>query len=52
MARHDPVVIMKMLLIGYLYGIDSERRLTKEIHVNIVYRWFLGLDFGKNSALN
>jgi transposase len=40
----DPVVIMKMLLIGYLYGIDSERRLMKEIHVNIAYRWFLGLD--------
>jgi len=40
----DPVVIVKMLLIGYLYGIDSERQLEKEITVNIAYRWFLGID--------
>lgn len=40
----DPVVIIKMLLIGYLYGIESERRLEKEIQVNIAYRWFLRLD--------
>ena len=33
-----------MLLIGYLYGIDSERRLETEIPVNIAYRWFLGID--------
>ena len=39
----DPVVIIKMLLIGYLYGINSERRLEQEIKVNIAYRWFLGL---------
>ena len=40
----DPVVIIKMLLIGYLYGIMSERKLEKEIIVNIAYRWFLGLN--------
>ena len=40
----DPVVLVKMLLIGYLYGIDSERKLEQEITVNIAYRWFLGLD--------
>nr|WP_242831300.1 transposase [Desulfitobacterium dehalogenans] len=40
----DPVVLVKMLLIGYLYGIDSERKLEQEILVNIAYRWFLGLD--------
>jgi transposase len=40
----DPVVIFKMLLIGYLYNIDSERNLEKEVTVNIAYRWFLGLD--------
>ena len=39
----DPVVIVKMLL-GYLYGIDSERRLEQEVRVNIAYRWFLGID--------
>ncbi|WP_415537545.1 transposase [Dehalobacter sp. 4CP] len=40
----DPVILVKMLLIGYLYGIDSERKLEEEITVNIAYRWFLGLD--------
>ena len=40
----DPVIIVKMLLVGYLYGIDSERRLESEIQVNIAYRWFLGID--------
>jgi transposase len=40
----DPVVLVKMLLLGYLYGINSERRLEKEIQVNIAYRWYLGLD--------
>lgn len=41
----DPVVIVKMLLIGYLYGINSERKIEQEIKVNIAYRWFLGIDF-------
>ncbi len=40
----DPVVIFKTLLIGYLYGITSERRLMSEIQVNMAYRWFLGYD--------
>lgn len=40
----DPVVLIKMLLIGYLYGIDSERKLEQEIQVNIAYRWFLGIE--------
>lgn len=39
----DPVVLFKMLFIGYLFGIRSERRLVKEIQVNVAYRWFLGL---------
>lgn len=38
----DPVVLIKMLLIGYLYNIPSERRLEQEIQVNLAYRWFLG----------
>ncbi len=41
----DPVVLVKMLLIGYLYGIESERKLEQEIQVNIAYRWFLGIEF-------
>jgi transposase len=40
----DPVVIFKTLLVGYLYGITSERRLMKEIPLNLAYRWFLGYD--------
>ena len=40
----DPVCLMKMLLIGYLYGIRSERRLEEEITLNIAYRWFCGFD--------
>lgn len=40
----DPVMLFKMLFIGYLYGIRSERQLFKEVQVNIAYRWFLGLD--------
>ncbi|MGE4265790.1 MAG: IS1182 family transposase [Desulfovibrio sp.] len=38
----DPVVLFKMIFIGYLFGIRSERRLVKEIEVNTAYRWFLG----------
>jgi len=40
----DPVVLIKMLLIGYLYGIPSERKLEEEVRLNIAYRWFLGMD--------
>jgi IS5 family transposase len=39
----DPVVLFKMLFIGYLFGIRSERRLVQEIADNIAYHWFLGL---------
>lgn len=39
----DPVLLIKMLLIGYLYGIRSERQLEQEIRLNLAYRWFLGL---------
>lgn len=40
----DPVCLMKMPLIGCLYGIRSERRLEEEITLNIAYRWFCGFD--------
>ena len=40
----DPVVLIKMLLIGYLYGIRSERRLEEEVSLNLAYRWFCGID--------
>ena len=40
----DPVILIKMLLIGYLYGIKSERRLEEEVSLNPAYHWFCGLD--------
>jgi transposase len=39
----DPIRLVKMWLIGYLYGISSERRLEEEIRLNLAYRWFLDL---------
>lgn len=39
----DPVLLFKMLFIGYLFGVRSERQLVREIEVNVAYRWFLGL---------
>ena len=39
----DPVVLFKLLLVGYLYGVRSERQLMREVEVNVAYRWFLGL---------
>lgn len=39
----DPEVLIRMMIIGYLYGITSERRLCQEVHLNLAYRWFCGL---------
>lgn len=39
----DPIMLFKMMLIGYLYGIRSERQLEQEIIPHAAYRWFLGL---------
>ncbi len=54
----DPVVLIKIPFIQYLYGIKSMRQTIKDIEVNVAYRWFLGLEmydpvphfstFGKN----
>lgn len=54
----DPIQLIKIPLIQYLYGIKSMRQTIKEIEVNVAYRWFIGLDmtdkvphfstFGKN----
>ena len=42
----DPELMVRMLLIGYSFGIRSERRLCEEVHLNLAYRWFcrLGLE--------
>lgn len=54
----DPVTLIKIPMLQYLYGIRSMRQTIKDIEVNVAYRWFLGLDlmdsvphfttFGKN----
>lgn len=38
----DPVVMFKLLLVGYLFGVRSERQLMREVQVNVAYRWFAG----------
>lgn len=38
----DPVVLIKIVLIQYLFGIPSMRQTIKEIQVNVAYRWFIG----------
>ena len=40
----DPVCMIKMLLVGYLYGIKSERRLEEDVTLNLAYRWFCGFN--------
>jgi len=40
----DPVLMLRMLLVGYLFGIRSERRLCQEVHLNLACRWFCRLD--------
>lgn len=43
----DPVILVKLVFIQYLFGIRSMRQTIKEIDTNIAYRWFLGLDFNE-----
>jgi transposase len=39
----DPELLIRMLIIGYCFGIRSERRLCEEVHLNLGYRWFCRL---------
>jgi len=41
----DPEILLRLLLVGYLYGITSERRLLEEVRMHLAYRWFTRLDF-------
>ena len=41
----DPELLLRILLIGYLYGITSERRLVEELRMHLAWRWFTGLGF-------
>ena len=40
----DPELLIRMLSVGYCFGIRSERRLCEEVHLNLAYRWFCRLD--------
>jgi transposase len=41
----DPDLLLRILLIGYLYGITSERKLVEELRMHVAWRWFTGLSF-------
>src|SRR6476661_8095688 len=41
----DPEILLRLLVVGYLYGITSERRLMQEVRMHLAYRWFTRLSF-------
>ena len=41
----DPELLLRILLIGYLYGITSERKLVEKLRMHLAWRWFTGLGF-------
>jgi transposase len=41
----DPELLLRILLIGYLYGVTSERKLVEELRMHLGWRWFTGLGF-------
>jgi transposase len=43
----DPEVLLRLLLVGYLYGITSERRLMEDVRMHLAYRWFTRLDLNQ-----
>src|SRR6516165_8717109 len=46
----DPELMIRMLIIGYCFGIRSEWRLCEEVHLNLVYRWFCRLGHKPSTA--
>jgi transposase len=50
----DPELLLRMLLIGYLYGVTSERKLVEELRMHRAWRWFTGLGFesGDSASLH
>ena len=40
----DPELMLRMLIVGYCYGLRSERKLTQEVELHLAYRWFCRLD--------
>src|SRR6266853_1408954 len=43
----DPELLLRILLIGYLYGVTSERKLVEELRMHLAWRWFTGLGFNQ-----
>jgi transposase len=43
----DPELLLRILLIGYLYGIARERKLVEELRMHLAWRWFTGLGFNR-----
>jgi transposase len=41
----DPELLLRVLLVGYLYGVTSERKLVEELRMHMAWRWFTGLGF-------
>jgi transposase len=41
----NPELLLRMLLVGYLYGVTSERKLVEELRMHLAWRWFTGLGF-------
>ena len=46
----DPVLMIRMLLVGYVFAIRSERQLCSEVQVNLAYRWFCRLGIEADSG--
>ena len=44
----DPVLMIRMLVVGYVFAIRSERALCREVQLNLTYRWFCGLGIEDN----
>ena len=44
----DPELMMRMLIVGYCYGLRSERKLCEEVELHLAYRWFCRLDLGQH----
>lgn len=40
----DPELMIRMLIVGYCYGLRSERRLSQEVELHLAHRWFCWLD--------
>jgi transposase len=44
----DPELMIRMLIVGYCFGLRSERKLTQEVELHLAYRWFCRLDLDDN----